>query len=212
MQKRKWSSFSDEKNFHVGRSVGPVYQLPVLAVHKQHTVVAQPPVIKFGKNPLRLSLSLLRCWLTYKMMAHILGGHFPSGLWMDPFPPYYQPSRKLENKRHGRWGGLSNCRCVLKQVPTTLSLSLTRTNQRTNDSIWNGVDGFRLLPLEKSRPPLRSTQGELEEEEKMCWWIKRTLRLLMSRTVSAVFSFIHSGPEGRNIPDKIRHRIVFFFF
>lgn len=41
---------------------------------------------------------------------------------------------------------------------------------------------------------------------------KRTLRLLMSRTVSAVFSFIHSGPEGRNIPDKIRHRIVFSFF
>jgi hypothetical protein len=41
MQKRKWSAFSDEKNFHVGRSVGPVYQLlPVLAVHKQHTVVA----------------------------------------------------------------------------------------------------------------------------------------------------------------------------
>lgn len=63
------------------------------------------PLSNLEKNPLRLSLSLLRCWLTYKMMAHILGGHFPSGLWMDPFPSDYQPSRKLENKRHGRWGG-----------------------------------------------------------------------------------------------------------
>lgn len=146
-------------------------------------------------------------------MAHILGGY-----WMDPFPQDYYQSQ--ENWKTNVTEGGEDFPTVVVSLNRfrLLSLSDTHTNEGTNDSIWNGVDGFRFCSRwKKSRPLLRSTQRGatlLQKIKKKCADVyKKDIAVVdVYASFRLFFPSIHSGPEGRNIPDKIRHRVVFFFF
>jgi hypothetical protein len=74
---------------------------------------------------------------------------------------------------------------------------------------WRGWLPF-LLPLEKITATVAvNAKGATEEEEK-CADKKDIAVVDVYAPFRLFFSSIHSGPEGRNIPDKIRHRVVVF--